>query len=182
MIPMERIQGDRKRLVTRVVTIFLFAIWATAGSSQTPEIILENPRAVSGGALQSGATRYELAGIDAPDLLQGCRDRAQVFYRCGYDAWLDLDQIVAGRDVACRRLEAKSPGIFRAQCTIGGRDLAEMVVRRGHAVAIPGAIDYSNAELDARQSRRGFWSGSFVRPAEWRQRMRSPVFVPADGR
>jgi endonuclease YncB( thermonuclease family) len=170
------------KLAARFLPIYLLAMGTTVGQSQAPGIIVENARAVSGGALEADAVRYELAGIDAPDLLQGCRDREEVFYRCGQDAWAYLDQMVAGQNILCRRLEVKSPNLIRVQCTVGGLDLAATVVRRGHAVAIPGSVDYSDAEVEARQNRRGLWSGSFLRPAEWRQRMKRPVFVPSDHR
>jgi endonuclease YncB( thermonuclease family) len=56
-----------------------------------------------------------------------------------------------------------------------GLDLNREIVRRGWALAwypARGAIlgpDYSGAEEEARQARRGLWRGTFIEPWVWRR-------------
>ena len=166
-----------------MLTAFAYAGLAVAGFAVVAEpsgleVTLDNPRVISASVLESNSVRYELDGIDAPDFLQGCRDGNQVFYRCGYEAWLFVHRLVEGQPVVCRLGREGAVRSVRARCRIDGRDLADLVVRQGHAVAVPGGPDYSPAESEARQARRGLWSGTFMVPAEWRQRQRQPVFVP----
>lgn len=173
---------EAKRIVAHLSRLWIVITLAAAAPALAHEEIVTNLRVVSGSVFEAGVNRYELAGIDAPDLLQGCRDNAQTFYRCGYNSWQFLHRLVEGRDLECRSFGEVRPGTVRAQCTLDGRDLAELVVRQGHAVAVTGSIDYSAAEAEARENRRGLWSGNFVPPSQWRERMKTPAFVPAADR
>src|SRR5262249_19636035 len=58
-----------------------------------------------------------------------------------------------------------------ATCTVGGRDMAEAMVRAGWAldVARYSGGRYAAAEAEARAAKRGIWEGSFAAPASWRR-------------
>jgi endonuclease YncB( thermonuclease family) len=48
-------------------------------------------------------------------------------------------------------------------------DLAEALVRAGHALGYARNNRYAAAEREAREARRGLWAGSFESPAAWRR-------------
>ena len=55
-------------------------------------------------------------------------------------------------------------------CTAQGRDLSEAMVRAGYALELRQHSKgrYAAAERDAREAKRGVWSGEFERPGQWR--------------
>jgi endonuclease YncB( thermonuclease family) len=123
-------------------------------------------RALDGDSLRLGAIEIRLYGIDAPEYRQTCiRDGRP--WACGIEAANALRALVAGREVTCR---PRAQDRFRrtvAVCYVGNVDLGRAMVRDGLAVAY-GA--YEAEEQEARAARRGLWSSSFERPAEWRAR------------
>jgi endonuclease YncB( thermonuclease family) len=56
---------------------------------------------VDGDTLEIHGTRIRLWGVDAPESSQLCRGEDSLQYRCGAQAWNDLDGFVAKRPVSC---------------------------------------------------------------------------------
>lgn len=122
--------------------------------------------AVDGDTLDIAGTHVRLAGIDAPELRQTC-ERDDRPWRCGEAARAALDEALAGGTVSCRaekRDKYRRPLGF---CTVGGTDIAALMVRNGLAVAYLGKA-YQGEEAEARAARRGLWAGSFQPPADYR--------------
>jgi endonuclease YncB( thermonuclease family) len=128
-------------------------------------------RVIDGDSLEIGGTRIRLHGIDAPERGQDCRDADGQPYRCGEAAARALAALVAGRTVTCTPAEVDRYARDIAVCTADGNDLAEAMVRAGHALdfARHSRGRYAQAEREARAARRGLWAGSFEQPAEWRR-------------
>jgi endonuclease YncB( thermonuclease family) len=59
-------------------------------------------RIVDGDTLEIDAHKIRLAGMDAPENEQVCRDDADKVYRCGRSATEALGRIVAGQSLVCR--------------------------------------------------------------------------------
>ncbi|OCW57907.1 thermonuclease family protein [Hoeflea olei] len=120
-------------------------------------------RVVDGDSLVSGARRFRLKGIDAPEISQQC-ERGGAAYPCGREAAAHLRDLARG-DVACVSEGRDRYGRTLVRCRAGGVDLNQAMVRSGHAVAYG---DYRVAEAEARAEKRGLWAGTFAQPAEWR--------------
>ncbi len=122
---------------------------------------------IDGDTLQIGERIVHLAGIDAPELGQRCMIEDKE-WRCGLEAALALRKLAAFGTVNCVS-EEEAPAVV-GTCQIDGKDLAEVMVGQGYAVALPGAApNYQSAEAAARDAKLGMWRGDFIPPGDWRQ-------------
>jgi endonuclease YncB( thermonuclease family) len=125
---------------------------------------------IDGDTLEIHGTRVRLWGIDAPESDQLCRNEDSTQYRCGQKAANDLDAMIARRPVSCVDLDERSYNRTVAVCTVAGTDIADWLVRNGHALDWPkysrGA--YADAQAEAKREGRGIWQGSFVEPWAYR--------------
>lgn len=122
--------------------------------------------AIDGDSIRIGPDEIRLRGIDAPEYAQTCKDGAGREYPCGQSARRALARLLAqgalrcvisGRDTYQRQL---------GHCFQGEADLNATMVRDGQAVAFG---HHEREEAEAKLAKRGVWSGSFVRPADYRQ-------------
>ena len=139
--------------------------------ASTAQPISGAAKVITGDTIELSGRRLKLAGIDAPDVLQGCRTGQREFYKCGEESWKFLNGLIQKRSVSCSPLDGNHDGQKIARCHIDGKDLADEIVRNGHAVAAASAT-YLAAEKEARANKRGLWAGTFVLPSEWRRRMK----------
>ncbi len=96
---------------------------------------------ISGGAeVLDGDTiiidgwHIRLDGIDAPETDQFCDDAMSLPYRCGLRATAVLKEEIAGALVTCSRVGVDQYGRVVATCAVNGRDLGDVMVRRGFAL------------------------------------------------
>ena len=134
-------------------------------------------RILDGDSLRRGEIDIRLAGIDAPEYDQICRDETGRNWACGRAAAQELRKLVDGRDVGCSAVETDRYGRTVAHCTAGDIDLNKEMVRLGFAVSYDG-FAYARSEAEARDAKRGLWRGKFENPRAWRERHR---FVGGDG-
>jgi endonuclease YncB( thermonuclease family) len=129
-------------------------------------------RAIDGDSLELAGLQIRLFGIDAPEGRQDCRDRAGETYPCGREAARALAAAIAGRAVTCTAVDHDRYDRDVAICTVGTRDLGELMVRAGLAIDLPqhSRGRYAAAEREARDAKRGLWGGTFEQPAAWRRR------------
>lgn len=156
--------------------ILIIAFYMVAlGVANAGEQIIGRASVVDGDTIEIHGQRIRINGIDAPESRQLCSDEAGKAYRCGQAAAFALDDFLkAARPTTCHELDRDRYGRMVARCTAGGKDVAEWMVRSGHAVDWPryskGA--YGSAEEAARAARAGIWRGKFDRPWEWRKARR----------
>lgn len=116
-----------------------------------------------------GEAVVRLHGIDAPETAQACRTVSGARRDCGADATRALLRAIDGRAVRCAPLDMDRHERIVARCSVGGRDLGELLVSEGAAFAYARySEDYLPAEAEARAARRGIWSGSAEPPEAWR--------------
>jgi endonuclease YncB( thermonuclease family) len=124
-----------------------------------------NARASDGDSFRLGDDRVRLLGIDAPELAQDCAAADGTDWPCGRAARDRMAALLSGGVVDCRPEDKDQYDRLLARCSIGGRDLGELMVTEGLAIA---AGLYWQEEATARAARRGIWAGGFDKPAEWR--------------
>ena len=125
--------------------------------------------AIDGDTLSMESYRLHLFGIDAPEAAQHCIKEG-VPYPCGAEATAFLAGLVAGQQVICT-VRGHEPEQALANCVVGGRDLAALLVEAGWALALPQTSrQYVAYEEQARAAQRGVWQGSIEAPWEWRQK------------
>ena len=126
-------------------------------------------RAVTGDTLRIGSRLVQLAGIEAPEISQVCRDRRKRAWRCGQSARRALRRVLGRKRVVCTEVVKADGGRFRATCRAGKMEVAAEVVRKGYAFA-QGTIfkTYAEVEAVARDAKLGVWQGKAQRPADFR--------------
>ncbi len=135
--------------------------------------ITGSARVVDGDTIEIGGTRIRLAGMDAPENGQTCRDDRARSYFCGNAAGEVLGRLTAGQTVTCRPEGTDRYRRTLATCaTPRVADLGLEMIRLGWATVYDGArapAGYRGAEDAAQRRRLGLWRGSFERPSVWRR-------------
>lgn len=128
-------------------------------------------KVIDGDSLEVAGERIRLFGIDAPESRQDCADARGESYACGRAAARALADAIGRNSVTCTPVDHDRYGRDVARCDAGGRDLADTMVRGGHALDLPqhSGGRYAAAERAARAARRGLWAGGFQEPASWRR-------------
>lgn len=118
-------------------------------------VSLQHPHIERPGYLQTGGVVVRLAGIVSLDLEQTC-DTIGRFRPCGRQARTALRNFIRSRTTICIIPREPRKEAVEAQCTVGGKDVAEWLVEQGWAVADEGS-DYEEAMKTARDNQRGLW-------------------------
>jgi endonuclease YncB( thermonuclease family) len=154
--------------------------WAQGGAP-APEIdekaAIGNARIVDTDILEVNGKRFHLFGVDAMEQEQSCFLNGRP-WACGAVAYREMEKILfeEGGPVTCAPREDPDPrrrGTPWGTCMINGKDIAELLERRGMAVAVRDqTTDYLAAEKAAETAGVGAWQGPFILPWEYRQRVR----------
>ena len=161
-----------------VGAIALANLWRVAATAAVPPTDWVLVRAVDGDTLTAQhmgkPQRIRLAGIDAPELRQTCRDANGHGWSCGAAARMRLAALVAKGGMSCTPQGEDRDGRLLAPCSAGDvADIGAALVRDGYAVNYSRyTSDYAAAEHEARAARRGVWQGAFDNPEEWRHAKR----------
>lgn len=125
---------------------------------------------IDGDTVEVQRQRIRLFGIDAPESAQLCKDAVGQAYRCGQKAANALSEFIRRRPISCIEVERDRYGRAVAVCSVGGVDLADWMVRNGHALDWPKYSDggYLEAQAEAQNAKRGVWAGASVAPWDYR--------------
>ena len=130
------------------------------------------PRIVDGDSLVIDGVKIRLHGIDAPERNQTCGTDPNR-WDCGRQASRALAEMIDRAPVTYHERDVDRYGRVVAVCTVGGVLLNSRMVAEGWAVAYRRySMDYVSEEQQAREERRGMWSGAFVTPEAWRRGQR----------
>lgn len=150
------------RSLAFIFVLFLMPVPASA------QVLFGQARAVDGDTLVVGDSYVRLHGIDAIESGQQCV-RAGQPWACGQEAEAFLAGLVTGTTVQCKHRDRDSYGRDVATCRVNGRDLSQLLVDAGYAVALRQYSDaYVSAEERARSSEVGIWASEFQNPADYR--------------
>lgn len=139
-------------------------------SARAQTLISGVAQASDGDSLSVSGIAIRLHGIDAPELAQTCT-RQGAPWKCGEEAKRQLQSMVAGQRVSCRRVDTDDYGRAVAVCTAGNAEINKALVEMGWATAFRRYSDvYVPDELRAKAGGRGIWSSEFEVPADFRHR------------
>jgi len=150
----------------------LIPIAATRLPAPASAEIVGRATVIDGDTIEIAGTRIRLNGIDAPESRQTCKRPQGEAYRCGQQAAKALDELVSSRQpIRCAPTGKDRYGRTLADCRAGNIDLADWLVRNGHALDWPrySGGRYGSAQEEASRARRGVWQGEFVEPWVWRR-------------
>lgn len=139
---------------------------------QTGDIVRGVARVTDSDKLVVDGVYLRLWGVDGPELAQPCLFENGQRYDCQSIALRELQIITAQGPVTCtvqrdsnRARRTFNYGICK---TSDGRDVAEQLVRAGHALAFVEQTDqYVAAEAAAKAAKVGLFRGSFQPPWEF---------------
>lgn len=136
--------------------------------------IIGRASVIDGDTIEIHGQRIRLHGVDAPEKGQPCFDASGKPWRCGPAAANVLDEFIGVSPVACHERDVDRYGRVVATCTVRGEDIEAWLVRNGHAMAYRRySSDYIGAEQEAKNAKRGVWSGAMQPPWEWRKDRRN---------
>lgn len=131
-----------------------------------------NARATDGDSLRVDGKKIRLIGIDAPELLQTCRDEHGREWTCGRAAHELLSRFASLGKMTCASSAKDRYNRTLARCSAGDvADVGEAMVRAGYAIDFMKG-GYDAAEAEARAAKRGIWRGEFEQPRDWRAKHR----------
>jgi len=137
---------------------------AAAGTISGPATVID------GDTIEVQGTRLHLYGIDAPEPAQSCETAKGLEYRCGREAAHALRARIGGAPVTCEAREPVAGGRRLGLCHVHGEDLSAWMAAQGFALASRHVTTaYVAQEGRAWATRRGIWSGTFEKPADWRR-------------
>ncbi len=128
-------------------------------------VVEGRPRLVDGDSFFIDGTEVRMVGIDAPEGKQTCERQGRT-WSCGEEAKRQLAQMIGGRAISCRGDQPDQHGRVLGTCSVNGRNLNSDMVASGYAVSF--GARYGREEREARDAKRGLWSGDFQRPQDWR--------------
>ena len=164
------------RLTLTTLTLLIALVTAAPAA----DVISGVPYIVDGDTLSIGNLKIRLEGIDAPETDQICLDQNAATWTCGVVVRDRLAERVGKHSIDCTPRGTDRYGRTLAVCSLAGEDLNAWMVRRGLALAF---IRYSRAytaeEEQARDAKRGLWSGAFIAPWDWLHRNCKTVILGA---
>ena len=173
--PLSTMQSCNIAIGSRIVRAGSILLALVLGAQHaTAQPLVGVPSVIDGDTIEIHGTRIRLYGIDAPESAQMCFDGFGKKYRCGQRSSLALaDFLDAHRPTSCIEVGRDQFRRIVAVCTADGVDIAEWLVRRGHALDWPRYSYgyYALAQAKARAAKSGIWIGSFEQPWAWRKRM-----------
>jgi endonuclease YncB( thermonuclease family) len=148
---------------------FLVGGWTLSYLSTAP--LTGVAEVIDGDSLRIHGRPIRLAGIDAPEWGQICKDSQGQDYRCGEVARTRLLEIVGRQVVRCSIIGRDVYERALSFCSVAGRDIGEQLFSRGMAI-LYGTEGWRYRELEsaARRSRIGIWQGTFDEPRLWRKK------------
>jgi len=152
--------------VTIVVAFLVF--WSSAGQASTLKI-------KDGDSFVLNGVEIRLWGIDAPEYFQTCQKNG-INYACGKESRAFLEALLTTISLITCQQKTQDQRETRqvSQCFIKGKDIAEIMVRGGHAIDYRYFSKgyYLAAQNQAKTDKIGIWAGKFITPREWRKNNR----------
>lgn len=151
--------------VAAVIGLLVSVSIASPGAKKTPTV-----RVFDGDSVQVDGTVFNLAGIDAPELGQGCVKDGKL-EPCGLNSAYHLRKMLdmGKTGLRCQRVGSAAATAV-ADCVVGDQDVSLALIQAGQALALSDAPpDYFAAQDTAKQAGLGIWGSRFVKPEEWRR-------------
>ncbi len=158
-------------------SIVLVAQYYSGHDAHEKKFIQTQVRVIDGDTIILGKLRIRLQGIDAPELIQECRDKKSMkVYKCGEAAKEYLIKLIETQEVACTDEGLDKYRRQLAYCYVGDINLNKEMVRTGNALAYSKYdLSFMKEELQARWNKVGIWASDFEKPEAFRRHKKNLV-------
>lgn len=154
------------------LSIFLLSSMFSPAQSFAAQDIIGVASVIDGDTIEIHNARIRLSGIDAPESHQLCTIEDKP-YRCGQQAAMALDQLIAGSTVRCEGSKMDRYKRLIAVCYLKDKDINAWLVENGWAIAYRQySMDYVGQENTAKANKAGIWRGKFEAPWDFRKKKR----------
>jgi endonuclease YncB( thermonuclease family) len=149
--------------------------------SHQKEIIKGAATVTDGDTIKIAGVSIRFHGIDAPETKQPCWNVDGSQYSCGLVAKKKLADAIGSRITTCTVTTTDRYGRKVAVCrvrrtTTSVNNLNAWMVSKGYAAAYKEySTDYVAKQTAAIAAKRGFWSGTFQYPPDWRRGVAFPT-------
>lgn len=141
-------------------------------STCTAQEIASSPnlpvKVIDGDSLEIGNNRIRLAGIDAPEYVQYCKNANKQKYNCGIEAKNYLENLINNSPITCKVHKKDQYDRDLCTCYKEKTDINAEMVRSGYALVYLES-PYQKEEKEAKQNKRGLWQGHFMHPRLFRR-------------
>lgn len=153
----------------RVLLASFLLLAAAQALAQTPAPVTGRANVINGDLLTINRQHFRLFGVDAIEPHQYCYVDGKA-WACGAVAIRTLEVMVSLEAVTCREVNLPADGQdLWAECSVGGKDIGEAMVRAGFALANRAQTDkYVPAEDAAKAANVQIWKSAFVAPWVYR--------------
>ena len=152
----------------KLTAIGLAIILGVISRPATAADVVGKGSAIDGDTIVVAGERFNLEGIDAPEMGQMCQWPSGEI-ACGNIARTALLDLLAGARVTCRPKGTDQAGETIGRCAADGFDVGGNMVHTGWALADrKSGQRYLDIEIRAQKAKRGMWKGTFVTPWDWR--------------
>ncbi len=169
-----------------ICTLIIISMLCSVTYSQEPtfqKLVCTSSYVIDGDTInctsQSKWHRIRLIGMDAPEIMQTCKDKDGKEYRCGLTAKKALNDMIAGHIVECDLYGKDRYNRDLANCFVGNKNLAYSMMEEGYGVLYlytqyeqKTYAHYKDAEDKAKSDKKKLWAGEFTLPSEYRQARR----------
>ena len=182
-------RGDRKaKYLPLTINFILITLIGLLSHDIKADIISGKATIVDGDTVRINNETIHLWGIDAPEMDQLCSNHKGKRYNCGHAAMRRLFLYIGSDTLDCNIHLRNKDGTLSATCQVTSYflmtevgatrgekiNLALEMVLSGYAFAVKDSNTmYRLAEDKAKKDRKGFWSGNFELPWNWRLRRQS---------
>ncbi len=141
--------------------------------SEANEFIVFDGDSAKGLVYGREKLNLRLAGIDAPELNQKCKNDLGV-WECGIQAKNELMNYL-NENIRCNSIGKDRYNRTLVECETEyegkWRDISELMVLNGYALAYREYSEkYIEFEKIAKSQKKGIWSGKFDKPWDWRKK------------
>ena len=152
-------------------SIIIAIALAAASASAHADTLTGRASVIDGDTLEMQGERIRILDIDAPESRQPCIEPDGTEWRCGQQAAMALSDWIAQQTVTCETTKKDKYKRWLARCAVAGQDVAKWLAENGMAVPYRDCkCEIVRVAADqAKASRLGIWSGSFLMPWEWRK-------------
>jgi len=140
-----------------LVAIALLRALVLVNLQSPPRTITGKAYVTDGDGIRVARHEVRLAGIDAPEWDQMARHRDGYWFNHGRRVKSALIQKIGGKHVRVYVHGTDHFGRLLGTVTCNGSDIAEWLVREGHAIAAY-SDRYMHVERQARETKRGMWA------------------------
>ena len=157
-------------MVVKILIFNLFFILISLSSVSSGKTIFGKAKVIDGDTIHINKNKIRLHAIDAPETNQTCNKNSKV-WNCGEESTKYLKELIANNIIECITQAKDRYNRFIGICYKDNLDLNSEMVLNGWAIAYRYySMDYVEEEEEAKQQKKGVWSGEFEEPYLFRKK------------